>query len=272
MLSIVIPTYHRNDLLKDCLKSLSPDTQSLDKQFYEVIVTDDGKDSNAKDMINNYFPWCKWVQGPQRGPAANRNFGATHAIHDWIVFIDDDCMPSRDLLLIYKKAIEVNPSVTVFEGSIKADRDQMRFDEESPINLTGGCLWSCNFLIYKTIFNQIGGFDENYPSPAFEDVDLRERLIQNAIDILFIKKAIVIHPWRKLRDISFVKSHFQSYKYYAHKFNCEQSIIEVFKQYLRSSIYVIKNAVKFKFRGIAQRILIINYHFILNLKFTLFNK
>jgi GT2 family glycosyltransferase len=272
MLSIVIPTYHRNDLLKDCLKSLSPTSQSLDKKYYEVIVTDDGKVSNAKEMISNDFPWCRWVQGPQSGPASNRNFGASNANNDWIVFIDDDCMPDVDLLLIYKNAMEENPNIKVFEGSIKADREQMRFDEESPINLTGGCLWSCNFMIYKKTFNQMGGFDVNYPSAAMEDVDLRERLTQEGLDILFIKSAVVIHPWRKLRNISFVKKHYQSYQYFAHKFNCERSIIEVFKQYSRGWFYILKNAIKYKFRGISHKILIINYHLILNLKFVLFNK
>ena len=42
------------------------------------------------------------------------------------------------------------------EGSIEADRDKQRYDEESPINIIGGQLWSCNFAISRLAFDHLG--------------------------------------------------------------------------------------------------------------------
>src|SRR5688500_16589114 len=93
--SVVIPTYHRNDLLARCLRQLVPGRQTLDASRYEVIVTDDGRDTTAEAMIRDQFSFVRWVRGPQRGPAANRNNGVKHARGEWVVFTDDDCVPTE---------------------------------------------------------------------------------------------------------------------------------------------------------------------------------
>ncbi|MEL6719952.1 MAG: glycosyltransferase, partial [Bacteroidota bacterium] len=68
MLSVVIPTYQRNDLLAECLKLIAPEVQQPDEP-YEVIVTDDGKSITAQVMVAEQFPWATWVEGPHDGPA-----------------------------------------------------------------------------------------------------------------------------------------------------------------------------------------------------------
>ncbi|RYY07005.1 MAG: glycosyltransferase family 2 protein, partial [Sphingobacteriaceae bacterium] len=105
MFSIIIPTYNRNDLLSKCLQRLEPGSQSIDVNKYEVIVTDDSKQEEAKNFIQNNFNWVKWVPGPQKGPAANRNYGAKQASGEWLIFIDDDCMPDVHLLQNYQNAL-----------------------------------------------------------------------------------------------------------------------------------------------------------------------
>jgi glycosyltransferase involved in cell wall biosynthesis len=63
--SVIIPTYHRNDLLAKCLDCLAPGTQTLHTEQYEVIVTDDGSQTTAEEMIKQQYPWAKWVAGPR---------------------------------------------------------------------------------------------------------------------------------------------------------------------------------------------------------------
>src|SRR5665213_3286620 len=101
--SVIIPTCNRNDLLRKCLDLLAPSNQTIDN--YEIIVTDDSKDGIAKDLIKQDYPWVCWVEGPKRGPAANRNNGAKTANGDWLVFIDDDCLPDKNVLNCYKNGI-----------------------------------------------------------------------------------------------------------------------------------------------------------------------
>ncbi|MEM9887152.1 MAG: glycosyltransferase [Bacteroidota bacterium] len=217
MLSIVIPTYHRNDLLADCLDRIAPEVQQLG-EAYELIVTDDGKQTTAQAMMAKNYPWATWVEGPHAGPASNRNNGAAHAQGTWIVFLDDDCLPDATLLRAYQAAIEKHPTAKVFEGKIYADREQRRFDEESPINLEGGKLWSCNFCIKKTEFDRLQGFDESFPFATMEDIDFKIRLKDAGNEIVFIEEAAVCHPWRKIKGWAMYKKRYASYKHFINKY------------------------------------------------------
>ncbi|MEN0051890.1 MAG: glycosyltransferase [Bacteroidota bacterium] len=253
MLSVVIPTYHRNDLLAECLKLIAPEVQQFD-EAYEVIVTDDGKKTTAQSMIAKGFPWATWVEGPHDGPAKNRNNGARNAANDWIVFLDDDCLPDADLLQSYKKAIQENPTVKVFEGKIYADREQRRFDEESPINLTGGKLWSCNFCVQKAEFNRLGGFDEDFPFATMEDMDLRLRLKDAGNEILFLPSAAVCHPWRKIKGWAMYKKRYISYKYFMNKYPEKKKFhtpISRIKILISRFLEGLGSLVKYRFRGIS---------------------
>lgn len=200
LFSVIIPTCHRDDLLAKCLDCLKPGVQTLDASLYEVIVTDDGSQTNAKDFIGKTYPWVKWVAGPQKGPAANRNNGAKYANGEWLIFFDDDCLPDSNVLQAYENARLLYPKCQVFEGRIYADRPKQRMDEESPINETGGSLWSCNFGINKDLFWNIGAFDEDFPYAAMEDIDLHYRLKEIDVSPIFLKDATVCHPWRRITN------------------------------------------------------------------------
>jgi GT2 family glycosyltransferase len=193
--SIVIPTCQRNHLLALCLHRLAPGAQTIG-EAYEVIVTDDGAANEAKPLIEASYPWARWVEGPKRGPAANRNCGARQARGQWLVFLDDDCLPDAQLLDKYLGASIDSPQIEVFEGRISADRPRQRMDEEAPINESGGQLWSCNFMIRQVFFHKLGGFNEAFHYAAMEDVDLRKR-VQAVGKIVFMASAFVVHPWRR---------------------------------------------------------------------------
>ncbi|MEC4984442.1 MAG: glycosyltransferase [Oscillatoria sp. PMC 1068.18] len=200
LFSVVIPTYCRNDLLAKCLDCLAPGRQTLPKEKYEVIVTDDGVETTAQEMLEQRYPWAKWVAGTQLGPAANRNNGSQYAHGEWLVFIDDDCLPDINWLEEYTKVIMAIPEYHVFEGRVYVDRPRRYLAETSPVNESGGYLWSCNFTIKKELFQSLGGFDERFPYAAMEDVDFRLRLTQNGYKFAFVKGASVCHPWRKKGD------------------------------------------------------------------------
>ncbi|MFM6530798.1 MAG: glycosyltransferase family 2 protein, partial [Dolichospermum sp.] len=69
---------------------------------------DDGYQSTAQEMIEQNYPWVKWVAGPGKGPAANRNNGAKYATGEWLAFTDDDCLPDPQWLASYGEAIANN--------------------------------------------------------------------------------------------------------------------------------------------------------------------
>ena len=194
-ISVIVPTCHRNALLAKCLDCLAPGVQTLPPERYEVIVTDDGTCSTAEALVQGSYPWVRWVAGPRHGPAANRNNGAEFAQGRWLAFTDDDCLPSADWLSAYTGATQAN--VFVYEGKTTCATGITSPLYQAPINLTGGCLWSCNFMIQSTLFHAIGGFDTDFAMPAMEDIDLHERLCRRGHTAAFIEAAVVDHPPRR---------------------------------------------------------------------------
>jgi GT2 family glycosyltransferase len=225
-LSVIIPTRHRNDDLANCLEALEL-SEGFDlgrigcsgapNFFAEVIVTDDSQELTAEKMIRQNFPWAKWFMGPRRGPAANRNHGASKASGRWLIFLDDDCIPSPKWLSTYRQATVENPTATIFEGQTVAIGQQQRADLECPINQTGGHLWSCNFAVRREFFISLGGFDELFPAPYLEDIDFQLRAVAAQALIKFVPEATVEHPWRRMRGMGFVRAQAKSINYFIQK-------------------------------------------------------
>ena len=200
LLSVIVPTRHRNDVLAECLDCLSPDFQTIDSSMYEVIVTDDGRASTAKDMIDQKYSWANWTCGPAKGPAANRNNGASAAKGKWLVFIDDDCLPSEHLLAAYFDAATEyqNDELIVLEGPTIRSSDPPSLLWEAPHNPKGGAWISANFAIRKEEFLQLDGFDTRYRHAAFEDTEFFARFRMNVGHAKFVSAASVEHPLRRV--------------------------------------------------------------------------
>ena len=195
--SILIPTYERADDLRICLHSLRFENQKGSPP-YEIIVTDDSSTNHSKKLVAEEFPFASWGMGKRKGPAGNRNAGATRAQGEWIVFIDDDCIAQKGYLLAYLKAIEEHPNTDLFEGYIFPDRPKRTWAETCPENSSGGMFWTSNLCVRKTVFDELGGFDEDF-EVAYEDIDFAHRIQQSGKKTLFVKDAAACHPWRTLK-------------------------------------------------------------------------
>ena len=149
--------------------------QTLPVGRFEVIVSDDGPPgANAQALVADRYPGVRWFQGPRRGPAANRNFGASHATTPWLVFTDDDCLPQSGWLAAFAESVDSN--CRVLEGRTDSGVERLGPFEQVPGNDKGGLLWSCNLAVERALFEQMGGFDAGFPYPHLEDVDFRLRL------------------------------------------------------------------------------------------------
>jgi GT2 family glycosyltransferase len=257
MFSVIIPTCDRNDLLALCLTRLKDRVQNADIS-YEVIVSDDSRSNTSRKFIEEQFSWVKWVEGPKRGPAANRNHGAANANGDWFIFIDDDCLPNAEIINEYKKAIAEYPDFLAFEGRIYVNESQTSFLQEAPLNTTGGCFWSCNICIKRKLFQQLNGFDENFPFAAMEDVDMFIRLKNITDKYMFLSNAAVLHPYRKNKQLyKTILKRYQSQLYFISK-HPEQKEVMGAAFYFRSfGLFfksTLKNAWRFRFSGFGRKI------------------
>jgi GT2 family glycosyltransferase len=193
-LSVVIPTCDRPESLAACLARLAPGVQTLGFGLYEVIVTDDGRQIRAEQELGKTFPWVRWVVGPKRGPAANRNNGAKSALGPWLAFIDDDCLPEPIWLAAI--AEDLASGLDLVEGKTACPDARDTPFQEHVENLNGGLLWSCNMGIRREAFEELGGFDEDFIQAGGEDMEFAWRAKRAKLAQLFEPKALVIHPAR----------------------------------------------------------------------------
>ncbi|MFL5304560.1 MAG: glycosyltransferase family 2 protein [Polyangia bacterium] len=213
-ISVVIPTYKRDASLAVCLEALRG---QVDERIAEVVVTDDaGPSSPTAAMVAQRFPFARWVAGPHRGPAANRNHGATLTTGEFVLFLDDDVEPGPTLINGYARAID--PQFSVYEGRTTCRAGLRSPFDVSPVNETGGWLWSCNLMVRRSLLLEAGGFDEQFPQAHMEDVAFRDRLKATGARMRFVPEATVDHPPRRLPGGRVLARQHESYILYQYKY------------------------------------------------------
>jgi glycosyltransferase involved in cell wall biosynthesis len=193
--SVVIPTYNHFDSLMKSLEALS--RQSLPFSQFEVVVVDDGSQDNTAERLRQSMKrWPFMLQvfsGQNYGPATARNSGVRAAKGSIIAFTDDDCLPEPGWLSAFAKIFEENHTIAGAEGQVVCpDPHPLRHWVE---NRTGGLCWTANMAFPRALLLQAGGFDETFPYPANEDIELRIRMLRLG-PIVWTPAALVLHPAR----------------------------------------------------------------------------
>lgn len=91
VLSVIIPTYNRSQILKECLDAIFK--QDLPQQDYEVIVVDDGSTDDTRKVLEQYAAHrrnFRFFHQKNQGQGIARNLGIEHAQGNIVVFIGDD--------------------------------------------------------------------------------------------------------------------------------------------------------------------------------------
>lgn len=201
--SIIIPTCNRPDQLARCLRALVASTPADLLRQTDLILAQDGEVSLSPihPEFAPAFHTIKEAPGLYTGPGAARNRGAALTSTPWIIFVDDDCQPQPGWLGAYLEAIQCArdepSSPVVLEGRTRCPQPLDSLLWEAPVNENGNHLPSCNFAIRRDIYLQMGGFDERY-RVAFEDMELRARLVALDLPMQFLPTALVHHDRRRI--------------------------------------------------------------------------
>jgi len=197
--SVIVPTRNRPRDLRRCVESLV--AQDYPRANYEVIVCDDGSDEDVRSVVEQLGAEglnLRYVQQPPKGPAAARNLGIRHARGEIIAMTDSDALPDQAWLRKLCEALETDPKAVGVEGKVYADNDgEFGPLGEGPTNLGGGVYLTCNCGYRRDVLLRIGGFDETFPYPAYEDTDLAARALELG-PIVWQPEAVVLHPQRPL--------------------------------------------------------------------------
>lgn len=118
ILSIVIPTKNRANLLKKVLKSI--ERQSADQNAFEVIVIDNGSTDETKDVAKEYRGKIKnyrYFYDARPGLHVGRNRGLVESRGYVIGYLDDDVVLFPNWINTILAAFE-DESVMYVEGSV----------------------------------------------------------------------------------------------------------------------------------------------------------
>lgn len=210
-LSIIVPTYNRKDKLIPLLKRLTEQSVLVSKTA-EVIVVDDGSldgtESVVSDMIESGqypLPLRYFNTGLTHifGVSISRNLGIKNASADYLLFIDDDCIPHDKWAESHYNALSSGKDVVV--GNLTYDENQMDNDPGKVLddcmsrvmslaegdNLTE--LYTGNFSMRRECVDRAGMFDERFARPGeygYEDTEFGHRLCIAGYKISFSQEAL----------------------------------------------------------------------------------
>ena len=110
-ISVLIATYERSDLLRECLRSFAD--QTIDRAQYEVVVVDDGSERDDLDAVLAEFSEVMAVTGlriAHAGRSAAKNHAVMLARAPIVLFFDDDDRAAPDYLECHLKAHTAKPA------------------------------------------------------------------------------------------------------------------------------------------------------------------
>ncbi|MFH1663422.1 MAG: glycosyltransferase family A protein, partial [archaeon] len=95
--SIIILTFNRQEVIEKTLKGML----KLDYPKYEVIVINDGSKDETKKVLEKFKNEKKITvvnNEKEKGPCGARNQGIKMAKNDFVIVMDDDCIPEKKWL------------------------------------------------------------------------------------------------------------------------------------------------------------------------------
>lgn len=212
-ISIIIPTFNRNTILISCVNSI---LFSIERDpNIEIIIVNDSK-SNIIDL-HSESDNIIIVNNPKQGAASARNYGASLAHGELLLFLDDDilinkkCLKSiQNLHTKYDKMmstpiwtyssemLEKLKSTSFGRFRINHDYESVKGRDEEQIANEKDifeviCLASFCLSIKKKHFFQLGGMDENFPYAGCEDQEFSMRAKKFGFKLLLDENNSVFH-------------------------------------------------------------------------------
>jgi HAD superfamily hydrolase (TIGR01662 family) len=198
---LVIPTVGRPSLER-LLEALA--TQAPGPAPARVIVVDDsrGHERSAlaalrEDTASRRPAAMEVVVSTGRGPAAARNAGWRACDSDWVAFLDDDVIPSRDWCRVLAQDLQSLPAAAAgSQGRVRVPLPSGRRPTDWERNVAGleHALWATADMAYRrSVLLALGGFDERFSSAYREDCDFGLRVTSLGLRIVRGERE-VSHP------------------------------------------------------------------------------
>jgi len=198
--SIIIPTLNEAENIERVLHRLQNHATS---NLREIIVVDGGSSDETCALAKKME--VKVLQSPQKGRAAQMNFGATHATGDVLYFVHADTLPPESYMQDLETALEEKYPMGCFRFRFDSDKKILRFNSYMTrfdrIWVRGG---DQSLFITRTLFDALGGYRNDFK--IMEEYDLISRARQQA-RFKIIPKDVLVSD-RKYENNSFLRVQF----------------------------------------------------------------
>lgn len=205
--SVVLPTYNRLERLQKVLAGLEAQSYPLD--HFEVVVVSDGSSDGTDVYLQDIESPLnlKPVLQENQGPAAARNNGFNQASGEYILFIDDDVVPTPSLITKHLKVHDAQEDDVVVLGPMLTPEDfqmypwvqyeQLMLMKQYEDMIAGAWeptarqFYTGNTSLKRNYLIDSGGFDTSFRRA--EDVELAYRLATMGLRFVFCPEAIGYH-------------------------------------------------------------------------------
>lgn len=176
LVSVIIPTYNRAWSLNRAINSVL----AQDYKPIELIVVDDDSTDATAEMLSSYGETLKVIRQKNSGVSAARNRGINESTGSLVAFLDSD-----DYWLPKKLSTQVDffsshPEALICQTEELWIKNNRRINPKKHHRKPSGMIFSPSLhlclispsavMIRKTLFEDVGLFDETLP--ACEDYDL----------------------------------------------------------------------------------------------------
>ena len=213
--SVVIPTHNR-------LGDLQRVVAGVEAQFApggrrpELVVVDDGSSDGTADWLSRETATgrLRGLSQSNAGPAVARNRGANAATGEVLLFLGDDTVPEAGWLVAHLEEHRLHGgvgrplAVVGYTGFPNAeDTPFLRFINEygpqfgyllieDPRRLEFNFFYTSNVSIDRAEMVQLGGFREDFPAAAWEDIEFAYRATRGGLSIRYQPLARAVHHHR----------------------------------------------------------------------------
>ena len=172
-ISVVIPTYNAQKYIEEALDSV------LDQghEFHEIICVDDASEDRTLAIIENKYPVKILQNEKNQGPSYTRNRGVVESSGSHIAFLDAD-----DTWESHKTRLQIETFADHPELEVVGGLTHYRFMEgndhasvRQQLTHAHFNTYLGSFLIKKSVFDQVGLFDESLKISEDQDWFLRIR-------------------------------------------------------------------------------------------------
>ncbi len=211
LVSIIIPVLNHWETTRSCLLSIIENSGNIP---YEVIVADDGSSDETRNLISHASNIKIIANKTNLGFLMNCNNAARHATGRYLMFLNNDTIVQPDWL---------KPLVDLMEhdGRVGLAGSKLLYPD-GRLQEAGGIIWQdgsgCNYgrfdlpehpdynylketdyvsgasiLVRKSLWDEIGGFDEYFAPAYYEDTDLAFEIRRRGFKVMYQPLSSVVH-------------------------------------------------------------------------------